>query len=405
MTVGVGARMPYSVAPGTAQPEWGESMRTLWPGPFAVVFLGLMVTSPMGSALDLEILDAEVGFDPEALTDRHGIDVRGWFHGDLGTREPSPAYVLTLLDDLDYAEAVLRRGMIRGGRSIGDCVPGDCHTLFRGDMELAAEDAERLGTARIRVAIKPSARGSYGDEYWRELAFYALGRYLQAQGLVPIVERNVAWEPLRGSIWDELSETQRRRLRLFEDEEQGPYLRASVQLWVEGYQPRLGFSATTNRRLNAFAEALRPEGRVPVTEDPLWQGLSDMFLLDFLVGNSDRSREAGSVVLPSGGQRLIQLDNGDTLRRYNRHRDREPLCDTRFASLQLFRAAAVAGLEALDAERLHVLWTGIDGDLLVREGDIDYLLGRVRLALAHIDSVARAHGGLERILFSEAQSP
>lgn len=337
--------------------------------------------NPVSSTMTVPDTGIRAGFNTDAELASHGLDVDGWFHADPSEQEVAPDHVLILLEDMDYAEEVMNRGQITALESLEDD-----HILFRGTLALAEEDAQQLGVSEINVAFKPAASGTYGWEYKRELIFYALGRHLQTRGLVPIIERDVDWAPIAESTLIELTVEQQEKLTIFDDEEGTQWLHGSVQLWVQGYSNRLGHDRTSSNRLALFAGALRTGGTTPITGDPAWQSLSDMFVLDFLVGNSDRLYEGGSVMLPDGGQRLILLDNGDALLQYNPTPGETPPCQVLFESVRMFSPNVVEALDVLNEDSLRDLWRGTDGEPLVEDRHVRRVLERVEQALEHMDS-------------------
>ena len=142
-------------------------------------------------------------------------------------------------------------------------------------MELAEEDAQRLGVSHLEVAIKPaSADPTYGTEYYRELIFYRLGRHLDVQALIPIVERDIAWQPLDTTLTRQLTEEQREEITVLEDEAGDRYLHGSVQLWVVGYTQRVGYLHNRFSTLVVLLRYLQSRSSVLNSADPLWASLS-----------------------------------------------------------------------------------------------------------------------------------
>lgn len=335
---------------------------------------------------------------PAAELDAFGVDQDGWFHAP-DDQDVAPAYVLRLLNDLDEAEGVLRRGELLSFKSLDEK-----HTMFKAEMRLATEDAELLGVEVIPVAVKPRAESYYGREYKRELAFYTLARYLEAEsGLVPIVERFIApWSPFEANLKEQLSRKQFRRLKnKLIDVEEEPWMYGSVQLWATGYQNIVGHNETSGNRLRTWARTLRP-GRRDVEGDPIWQALSDMYVLDFLSYNYDRARELGSVRLPDGGQRLIVLDNGDAF--YSDDPD-ENAPETRelFESVERFSPNVLEKLESLDKKTIRDLFRTEVDSFLVGKAHRKRLLRRAEQAVAHMRAVGEKHNSksLRRVLFAQ----
>jgi hypothetical protein len=158
----------------------------------------------------------------------------------------------------------------------------------------------------------------------------------------------------------------------------------SIQLWVDGYTLYVGHTHTTKSVLQRLADRLSPQQTlVPIDRDPLWQALSDMFLLDFLVDNVDRELECGSVRLPDGGQRLVMLDHGDALV-WNHIPEYQGDAEDLFYRVRVVTPNAWDALTALDEPTLHRLWD-LDGPLpLATARDIKRVLARRDLAIQHL---------------------
>ncbi len=307
--------------------------------------------------------------DPQSVSER-GIDRHGYFHAPSEQPLPPP-HVWLLLEDLDLAEAILMAGDI-----VALDVLEDNHTVFRGLLRLSAEHAALLGRESIRVAFKPAGTSLYGKEYRRELAYYKLARTFSAGGTIPLVERCVAWRPLAESVWEQLSDKQRRTLQIFDSATDAPSLYGTVQLWVEGYEPRIGYLATSHGHLQRLAQELRPGRKMDIENDPLWRGLSDMFVMDYLVGHNDRSLEVGTVRLPNGGQRIVYVDNGDAFLGYNRHEVERS--QTLVEMIEVFSPNALHALATLDLATLQGLMVDSEGQALVPAAQLDRAAQRAR---------------------------
>lgn len=318
---------------------------------------------------------------PVAELDPFGIDQDGWLHAPE-TQELPPLYVLDLLEDLDRAEAVLRRGQITEIHSLDPE-----HLVFKATLKLAPEDASHIGQASIPIAVKTRAASEYGGEYRRELAFYKLARHLRAEaGLVPIIERPLMpWKPTAGILETQLSTKQLKRIStrlvLHEDE---LWLYGSAQLWVKGYQPILGHNPSSGARFEVWTRALHPQRRKNFG-DPAWQTLSDMFVLDYLSYNFDRARELGSVRLLDGGQRLILLDNGDAFHSKN---PKKTAHNTQqyFNAMGLFSPNVYQGLKDLNEVTISTLFQDAFGHPLIPVVHQRRLLRRARVVVKRIES-------------------
>jgi len=337
------------------------------------------------------------GFEAAADNFHYGVDVNGWFHAP-DDQDMAPAVVIRLLEDLPLAERVLSRGSLVSGEILEDS-----HIILHGVLQLHPDDATELGVTELDIAFKPQARGIYGAEYLRELAFYLLGKRFGSQGLVPIVERDVSWSPLSDQVWPQLSSRQHYRLIIFDEDTENPYLHGSVQLWVTGYQPILGWRTTGSDDLDWLSLQLGAAPNVDTTGDPVWESLSDMFLLDFLVYNSDRLREGGSIRLPDGGQRLILLDNGDTMLSEYPERSGERSREL-FESIQRFTPNAYQALVDLTREDLEQLWQDQFAAPLASSDHFDNVWSRVEDARELIGNLVDERG-LESVLFAHEARP
>lgn len=330
----------------------------------------------------------------ETAIDAFGIDDAGWFHAPE-EQEQVPEHVLLLLEDLDLAEGILARGTIHTVKSLEDD-----HTLFKGVMTLELEDAEQLGVSELEVAIKPAGKSFYGGEYKRELSHYKLSRYLGLTSLIPVVERDIDYEPLAEQVKSQLTRRQKKHLSVWEEEDGSRRMHGMVQLWVVGYLPMLGYYPTSMSRLKRMANALKPESHLPVYGDPAWQALSDMYVVDFVVYNDDRSREAGSVRLADGGHRLVLLDNGDSL--WADDPDETAVrARELFERVQLFSPNVLEGLETLDKEAVASLLVDGYGEPLAKANHLRRVRRRAREAAARIRALGEEHGGLEAVLFDQ----
>ena len=338
------------------------------------------------------------GFDPDTEPDDTGIDDAGWFHAP-DDQPVVPPYVLRLLEDRDLAERVLQAGIIVGAENLDPE-----HIVLRGDMILAPAHAAELGIDRMPVCVKPDARMFYGDEFRRELVFYELAEHLHIDGLVPIVERDVAFDPFAPALEADVPEELLERLVVHEDETGARFLHGSVQLWVEGYRPLVGSRSTDPTELLFDLVDQLSDADAPVREDAIWQTLSDMFVLDFLVYNSDRNGELGAVRLPDGGQRLILLDNGDALMfREPDRRSRD--CRLLFEELELFSPNVFEGLATLDRDTVDTLLVDQSGEELASGYHFRLLVERAAEAREVIEDLVDAHGGLDAVLFSSPSRP
>lgn len=341
---------------------------------------------------------ARAGFLAGAKDFHNGVDVHGWFHAP-DDQTQAPPYVVRLLEDLDLAERVLSRGTVETAQSLEID-----HIIFRSTLQLHPEDAAELGVDELLVAIKPHTRGLYGTEYRRELAFYILGRRFGVQALIPIVERDICWNPIVDEIWPQLVEEQQNKLFINDDDSENPTIHGSVQLWVVGYQHIAGFGDTDSDLLWWFTEQLSVNSAVDVAGDPIWQSLSDMFLLDFIVYNMDRIHEGGSIRLPDGGQRLILMDNGDTMMMEDPERSGER-SRRFFRHVGLFTPNAYRELLAITREDLDTMWVDQTGEPLAAERHFNHVWRRIGEARQMIDELAASHDGIENILFDTDSRP
>lgn len=177
-------------------------------------------------------------FDPNTSVGESGIGDGELLHTEPA-REHASAVVAQLLRDPEYAEDILRSGLINFGTSLDDS-----HTVLRAQLLLAREHARELGVETIDVLFEPDTINSLQGEPSRELTYYRLARRGGAVGLVPIVERDVLFAPLAPSFEVELTEQQRDLLRIIESEDRRQWLRGTVQLWVEGYASVVGLHST-----------------------------------------------------------------------------------------------------------------------------------------------------------------
>jgi len=322
-----------------------------------------------------------------------GVDTAGWFHAPV--HQPiAPHYVITLLEDLEWAEALLRRGKIHTLKSLEED-----HILFRADLTLADEDARRLGRDHIRVAIKPAATGLYGREYQRELAFYILGKHLGLRALIPLVERTIPLTPeLSAHVNKMLTPIQRRKITLEGHLNHPLALHGTVQLWVEGYMPIIGYRSSGFSALRNLSGRLRRKHLTNLHADPMWQNLSDMFVLDFLIYNADRAREGGTIRLPKGGQRLILLDNGDTLLTPNPD-VRAVRCRELFERVEIFSPNVIKGLQTLDEATVQRLLVDQQGKALAKRRHIKRIPRRAAEILKRIRTLERKARGRYPIRF------
>ena len=208
-----------------------------------------------------------------------GVDQYGLFHAHEA-QEVAPPVIRHLLANHDETEGILSRGTIIDATSLEDD-----HTLFKATLQLADEDAAALGVDTLHVALKPHAYSYYGVEYKRELAFYLLARHLGVtHGLVPIVEGRIAYsDALDAIVWPQLTEEQQEDLFIYTNDEDGTrYLKGTLQLWVEGYTKHIGRMRSFGNALEYTLRELTLDSYSRVESDPMWQGLSDMFVLDFL---------------------------------------------------------------------------------------------------------------------------
>ena len=255
----------------------------------------------------------------------------------------------------------------------------DIHTTLRATMRLAPEHAELLGVETIRVCIKPSADNWYGREFRRELAYYRVARFVGTPGLVPMVERRVDARHFAADLEAQLTEEQADVLYVLEGNvEMGPGLHGSVQLWVDGYRPELVGEETDAEHSEWLAmQITAPDDPT----DPLWQALSDMFTLDYALGNSDRQDEYGAFLLPNGRERLVMLDHGDVLQGLWNSDYQEP--GRYFRHVGRYSRNLLARLELLDEERLREMWA-YDDELLVPERYLDDAAERIDETVALI---------------------
>lgn len=344
-----------------------------------------------------ETICHRAGFEQTADNFHNGVDVNGWFHAP-DDQDVAPPVVIRLLEDLALAERALSRGSIVSA----ECLE-DSHIILHGVLQLHPDDAVELGVAELDVAFKPEARGIYGSEYRRELAFYFLGKRFGSQGLIPIVERDVSWNLLSEEVWPLLSSRQHYRLIIHDEDTENPYLHGSVQLWVTGYQPILGSRSTGSDELDWFSLQLGSAPDVDITGDPIWESLSDMFLLDFLIYNADRLREGGSIRLPDGGQRLVLLDNGDTMLSEYPERSEERSREL-FESIQRLTPNAYQALSELTREDLDDLWQDQFGEPLASSYHFDNVWSRVEDARERIAGLVEEQG-LEALLFAQEARP
>jgi hypothetical protein len=131
-----------------------------------------------------------------------------------------------------------------------------------------------------------------------------------------MVERDVLFAPLEPNFEVELTEQQRDLLTITESEDGKQWLRGTVPLWVEGYASVIGVNETSPRHMNKLSRTLAEVDEADLRADPMWSLFSTKFVLDYLVANSDRNSEVGSVVLPDATSHLVMLRHADRVRRH-----------------------------------------------------------------------------------------
>jgi hypothetical protein len=308
-----------------------------------------------------------------------GVDDLGRFHAHA-SQAPAPPHILTLLEDPDLAEEVLLSAQPTRLKNLSLT-----HTIWRLDLTLTPAHAARLGVSTVRAAFKPAGTNSYGSEFKRELAYDRLARHLGARGRVPVTLRLLTLDPALLAEVDAQSSPKQRRFISLEPSGDDVKVIGSIQLWVDNYTPYIGYSHSTSSVLARLADRLRPQGLIDVTRDPLWQALSDMFLLDFLVDNVDRALECGSVRLPDGGQRLVMLDHGDALIWYHIP-EYTGAAEALFLRTQLISPNAWDALTSLDAPTLNALWDVGSPLPLATDADVRRVLARRDAAIKHLRS-------------------
>lgn len=304
-----------------------------------------------------------------------------------------------MLDDLSFAEEVLRAGTIIEVKSIEVD-----HILFKATMQLAPEHAAHFGRKTIRVAFKPAYLGVYGREWKRELLFYKLGKHLGLQSLVPLVERYVSTDPFLASMNTQLVPDQKTKMLYHNAPAHRTHMRGTVQLWVEGFMPVFGYRSSDNVYITEIGTSLDFAGRRDILADPLWQAISDMIVIDLLVHNSDRAREGGTIKLPYGGQRLVLLDNGDALL-VDEPESIPRFCQQHFAATRAFSPNIYEKLKTLDEDTLNQMWVDMDGRPLTSIFHIRRVVSRAQTVVAHIDALAKTRAGLKDVLFPHDSAP
>jgi len=130
-----------------------------------------------------------------------------------------------------------------------------------------------------------------------------------------------------------------------------------------------------------------------------------MFVLDYLVYNSDRALEVGTVGLPDGGQRLVLLDHGDSLRIRSKDDDPYRHYDRRFSEIGVFSPNLLNGLHTLTEEVLENLWVDNKGVGLCDDIHFERVANRAKAAIQHIRTLGEKAGGLDKVLFSQNSRP
>jgi hypothetical protein len=354
---------------------------------------------PIPETAWLQNPDSRLGFSTESPPDKTGVDASGWFH-QPENQEPAPSVVLSLAADHARAEGVLNRGQIVELKSLEDD-----YVMFRAKMKLAPEDAARLGEEHLYVAFKPASRAWYGSEYRHELVYYRLAQHMGVQGVLPMVERDVAFEPLRAELKKKLTDELRQTLTTHRDDEDIKQLHGTVQLWMVGLNMRIGSQRSERYIIGNLAKQIHLGEDSVADSDPIWQTLSDMFVLDYLVYNHDRGLEVGTAGLPDGGQRLVLLDHGDAVRmRSHQDAPHQPY-NQWFNSIQAFSPNIHEGLKTLTPELLATIWVDSEGETLCEPMHLQIVSDRAQTAVARIDQLAQEAGGPEAVLFSRPSPP
>lgn len=360
-------------------------------------------------------LHSEV-FRTDSVVNDSGIDRDGFIHANLEIQSPAPDYVIFLLDNPHLFYDILNDVKIVKITHIGRD-----HLVFKVKLKLNETYAELLKTPTIDISFKPEV---YNDEYKREILFNNLGSYFGLTSLVPIrkFKLPITNEQLRDdAVWEKMNEESSTFRRTYEkrhkkkiinslrkNKEGTPYLLGSAQLWVKGVMTTIGRREFNKDTLKDLSKKIvkenlnekyfqRSKHSFSVNNDPIWQSLSDMFLLDFLVYNSDRKLEGGTISFSAGNQRLILLDNGDSL--WHAFPNLTSLQSRSFFNnVKVFTHSFYQRLKQLDERTLKILLKDEDGVELVRDIHQFKFMQRRAEALNRIEKLMNDYG-TENVFF------